>query len=64
MELMQGKKNRPTTSTYVLSLNDFVESFKGNCSPELNIEDLSDIFTDPLWLSTEQIKEIYKQTTE
>ena len=48
MELMQGKKNRPTTSTYVFSLNDFVESFKGNCSPELNIEDLSDIFTDPL----------------
>ena len=48
MELMQDKKNRPTTSTYVPSLNDFVESFKGNCSPELNIEDLSDIFTDPL----------------
>ena len=61
---MQGKKNRVTTSTYVPSLNDFAESFKENCSPELNIEDLNDIFTDSLLLSTEQIKEIYKQTTE
>ena len=42
------------------SLNDFAE----NCSPELNIEDLSDIFTDSLLLSTEQIKEINKETTE
>ena len=64
VELMQGKKNRVTTSTYVPSLNDFAESFKENCSPELNIEDLNDIFTDSLLLSTEQIKEIYKQTTE
>ena len=61
---MQGKKNKVTISTYVPSLNVFTESFEGNCSPELNIEDLSDIFTDSLLLSTEQIKEIYKQTTE
>ena len=58
---MQGKKNKVTTSTYVPSLNVFTESFEGNCSPELNIEDLSDIFTDSLLLSTEQI---YKQATE
>ena len=49
---MQGKKNRVTTSTYVSSLNDFAESFKKICSPELNIEDLCDIFTDSLLLST------------
>ena len=64
VELMQGKKNRVTTPTYVPSLNDCAESFKENCSPELNIEDLNDIFTDRLLLSTGQIKEIYKQTTE
>ena len=64
VELMQGKKNRVTTSTYVPSLNHFAESFKENCSPELNIEDLNDIFTCSLLLSTEQVKEIYKQTTE
>ena len=64
VKLMQGKKNRVTTPTYVLSLNDFAEGFKENCSPELNIEDLNDIFTDSLLLPTEQIKEIYKQTTE
>ena len=64
VELMQSKKNRVTTSTYVPSLNDFAEGFKENCSPELNIEDLSDLFTDSLLLSTEQIKEIYQQTTE
>ena len=61
---MQGKKNRVTTSTYVPSLNHFAESFKENCSPELNIEDLNDIFTYSLLLSTEQVKEIYRQTTE
>ena len=64
MELMQGKKNRFTTSIYVPSLNNFAESFKENCSPEPNIEDQNAIFTDSLLLSTEQIKEIYKQTTE
>ena len=64
VELMQGKKNRVTTSTYLPSLNDFAESFKENCSSELNIEDLSDIFTDSLLLSSQQIKEIYKQITE
>ena len=64
VELMQRKKNRVTTSTSVPSLNDFAENFKEQCSSDLNIEDLSDIFTDSLLLSTEQIKEIYKQTTE
>ena len=39
-------------------------AFNKNCSPELNIEDLSDIFTDSFFLSTEEINEIYMQTTE
>ena len=64
VELMQGKKSRVTTSTYVPSLNDLAESFKENCSPEPNIGDLNDIFTDSLLPSTEQAREIYRQTTE
>ena len=44
--LMPGKENRVTISTYVSSLNNFAESFKENCSPEPNIEDLNDIFTE------------------
>ena len=39
-------------------------AFNKNCSPELSIEDLSDIFTDSFFLSTEEINEIYMQTTE
>ena len=61
---MQGKKNRITTSTYALTLNDIAEGFKENCNPEFNIEDLNDIFKDDLLCSIEQMKETWKQTTE
>ena len=54
---MQGKKNRITTSTYALTLNDIAEGFKENCNPEFNIEDLNDIFKDDLLRSIEQMKE-------
>ena len=41
MELMQGKKNRVTTSTYVPSLNDFAESFN-KCSKRLKEQKINE----------------------
>ena len=64
VELIQGKKNGVTTSTNVPFLNDFAESFEEYCSPELNIDDLSDIFTYSLLLSIEEIRGMYKKKTE
>ena len=41
VELMQGKKNRVTTSTYVPSLNDFAESFN-KCSKRLKEQKINE----------------------
>ena len=64
VELMEARKKRVTNETFekVPTLLEFAESFKESCSPELNVEDLSDMFADSLFYSDDQIKVVYNST--
>ena len=44
------------------TLNDLAKSFKDSCDPELNLTMLSQVFTDSMLLSDDQLKRVDKNT--